>query len=113
VGTKGLPFTGGLEIIMEEIGSRLVSDGYEVDVFVRQKYMPDEWLPYYRGLWRILTPGLRSKHFDAISHTLTAMFKIVSGNYSVVYINAIGLSVLGFIPRLFGIKVITQIHGLD
>ena len=39
--------------------------------------------------------------------------KILFGQYDIVYMNATGISVLGFIPKLFGKKVIVQVHGLD
>lgn len=114
LGVKGLPFTGGLELIMEEIGSRLIKDDFIFDVFVRKKYMtshPD--LKFYRGVRLKYSWGLNSKHFDAISHSITALLYIILNKYNIVYINAIGLSVLAFLPKLLGSKVIVQVHGLD
>jgi len=114
LGVKGLPFTGGLEIIMEEIGQRFVSLGYGFDVFVRKHYMTDKHnFKTYKGIRLRYSPGIHSKHLDAITHSLTALIKIILDRYDIIYINAIGISVLGFIPRLFGKKVIIQVHGLD
>lgn len=114
LGVKGLPFTGGLEIIMEEIGRRFVKLGYGFDVFVRKRYMTGKHdLKTYKGIRLRYSPGIHSKHLDAITHSFTALIKIISGRYDIIYINAIGISVLGFIPRLFGKKVIVQVHGLD
>jgi glycosyltransferase involved in cell wall biosynthesis len=114
LGVKGLPFTGGLEIIMEEIGQRFVRYGYAVDVFVRKHYMtgnPD--LKTYKGIDLCYSWGIHSKHLDAISHSLTAILKALSRSVDIFYINAIGISLLAFIPKLFGKKVIVQVHGLD
>ena len=114
LGAKGLPFTGGLEIIMEEIGQRFVRDGYDFDVFVREHYMEGKRdLKTYKGIGLRYSWGIHNKHLDAISHSFTAMIKVLLGHYDVVYINCIGPSVLGFIPKLFGKNVIVQIHGLD
>jgi len=114
LGVKGLPFTGGLEIIMEEIGQRFVRSGYGFDVFVRKHYMTGKRdLETYKGIRLRYSPGIHSKHLDAISHSFTALVKILSDHYDIVYVNAIGVSVLGFIPKLFGKKVIVQVHGLD
>jgi len=114
LGVKGLPFTGGLEIIMEEIGRRFVRLGYGFDVFVRKQYMTEKHISKtYKGIHLRYSRGIHSKHLDAITHSFTALIKIISGHYDIVYINAIGISVLGFIPKLFGKKVIIQVHGLD
>jgi len=114
LGAKGLPFAGGLEIIMEEIGQRFVRAGYGFDVFVRKHYMAGKLhLKTYKGIGLRYSRGIHSKHLDAISHSFTALIKIIFGGYSIVYMNLIGLSVLGFIPILFGKKLIIQVHGLD
>jgi len=114
LGVKGLPFTGGLEIIMEEIGQRFVRSGYGFNVFVRKHYMAGKRnLETYKGIRLRYSSGIHSKHLDAISHSFTALIKIIRDHYDIVYVNAIGISVLGFIPRLFGRKVIVQVHGLD
>ena len=114
LGAKGLPFTGGLEIIMEEIGQRLVRDGFRFDVFVRKHYMVGKrHLKSWKGIGLRYSPGIHSKHLDAISHSITALCNILLDDYQIVYINAIGISLLAFVPRVFGRKVIVQVHGLD
>lgn len=114
LGAKGLPFTGGLEIIMEEIGQRLVREGFRFDVFVRRHYMQGK---HHLSSWKRIglrySPGIHSKHLDAISHSITALCKILLDDYEIVYINAIGVSLLAFVPKAFGRKVIVQVHGLD
>jgi glycosyltransferase involved in cell wall biosynthesis len=114
LGAKGLPFTGGLEIIMEEIGQRFARDGYGFDVFVRKHYMEDKRdLKSYKGIGLRYSWGIHTKHLDAITHSFTALIKVLLGRYDIIYINCIGPSVLGFIPKLWGKKVIVQVHGLD
>lgn len=114
LGAKGLPFTGGLEIIMEEIGQRLVREGFRFDVFVRRHYMSGKQdLKTWKGIGLRHSPGIHSKHLDAISHSITALWKILRDDYQIVYINAIGVSLLAFLPRALGRRVIVQVHGLD
>jgi glycosyltransferase involved in cell wall biosynthesis len=114
LGCKGLPFTGGLEIIMEEIGRRFVDDGYRFDVFIRRHYTPDGQRPdSHKGIGLRYSPGIHSKHFDTITHSFTALTETLLEPYDLVYINTIGLSTLGFIPKILRKKVIIQVHGLD
>ncbi len=99
---------------MEEIGRRLVREGFRFDVFVRRHYMEGKHqLDSWKGIGLRYSPGIHSKHLDAISHSITALCKILLDDYQIVYINAIGVSLLAFVPRAFGRKVIVQVHGLD
>jgi glycosyltransferase involved in cell wall biosynthesis len=103
-----------LEIIMEEIGQRLVREGFRFDVFVRKHYMEGkQHLKAWKGIGLRYSPGIHSKHLDAISHSITALYKILLDDYQIVYINAIGVSLLAFVPKALGRKVIVQVHGLD
>lgn len=113
LGAKGIPHPGGIEVVMEEIGSRLVKKGHQVDIFVRSHYMKDKPFKSYKGIGLPLSTGIHSKNFDAITHSLTALIKILFGGYNIVYFNTIGLSTLSWIPRLFGIKSVVHTHGLD
>lgn len=99
---------------MEEIGQRLVREGFRFDVFVRKHYMAGKYhLSTWKGIGLRYSPGIHSKHLDAISHSITALCKILLDDYRIVYINTIGVSLLAFVPRAFGRKVIVQVHGLD
>ena len=114
LGCKGLPFPGGIETIMMEIGRRFVRCGYGFDVFVRRHYMRKHGkIKHYDGIELHYSIGLHTKHMDAISHSFSAMFKVLLGRYDIVYFNAIGITLLAGIPKLFGRKVIVQVHGLD
>ncbi len=99
---------------MEEIGQRLVREGFRFDVFVRKHYMEGkQHLKVWKGIGLRYSPGIHSKHLDAISHSITALCKILLDDYEIVYINAIGISLLAFVPKALGRKVIVQVHGLD
>jgi glycosyltransferase involved in cell wall biosynthesis len=112
LGVKGIPHPGGIELVMEEIGSRLVQRGHQFDIFVRRHYMPEP-REAYRGMGLPMSPGVHHKHLDALSHSISAMPIILQENYDVVYINSVGLSVLAWLPRVLGKKVVVHTHGLD
>jgi glycosyltransferase involved in cell wall biosynthesis len=113
LGVKGMPYPGGIEKVMEEVCSRLVKRGYEVCIYVRKYYMKNNQSKEYRGIKLRTSWGIHSKHLDAITHSVTALTRILFSKSQIVYINSIGLSLLAFIPRLFGKRSIVQTHGLD
>ncbi|MDO8281312.1 MAG: glycosyltransferase family 4 protein [Thermodesulfovibrionia bacterium] len=113
LGVKGMPHPGGIEHVMEEVGSRMVNKGHQFDIFVRHSYMKDKPISSYKGMGLLQSPGIHTKHLDAITHSLTALVKILFGGYKIVYFNSVGLSVLSWIPRVFGKKTVVHIHGLD
>lgn len=112
LGAKGIPHPGGIELVMEEVGSRLVQRGHQFDIFVRRHYMPQS-RETYRGMGLPISPGLHHKHLDALSHSFSAMATILRENYDVVYLNSVGLSILAWMPRILGRKVVVHTHGLD
>jgi len=113
LGAKGIPYPGGIELVMEEIGSRLVKRGHRFDIFVRESYMEGRPIRSYRGMGLPRSPGIRTKHLDALSHSASGMVKIAFENYNVIYINSFGLSALAWFPRILGKKVVVHTHGLD
>lgn len=113
LGAKGIPHPGGIENVMEELCSRLATKGHTVDIFVREHYMKDKPRTEYRGIGLPMSGGIHTKNLDAITHSLTALAKILSRQYDIVYFNSIGLSTLSWVPRLFGMKTVVHTHGLD
>jgi glycosyltransferase involved in cell wall biosynthesis len=113
LGAKGIPHPGGIELVMEELGSRLVQRGHQFDIFVRNHYMAAKGEGPYKGMGLPHSPGWPLKNLDALSHSTTALPSIIKGQYNVVYINSVGLSTLAWIPRIFGRKVVVHTHGLD
>lgn len=112
LGVKGIPHTGGIENVVEQLGSRLAARGHEVAVYVRPHYTP-RGLTEYRGMKLVHLPSLPTKHLDAITHTLLATIHAAALGVDIAHIHSIGLSVLAPIPRLRGIRTIVQSHGLD
>lgn len=113
IGQKGIPSrAGGVEIHVEELASRLVSLGNDVTVYCRKSYC-DEIKDVHRGIKLKYIPSLNTKHLDAITYTMLASIDAIRSDYDVVHYHALGPSLLSFIPRVFGKKVVCTVHGLD
>ncbi len=115
IGQKGIPSrAGGVEIHVEEISKRLVCLGYQVEAYCRRDYCDKEFEEdLFDGIKVKYTPFIKSKHLDAITHTLTSTFSALLSDCDLFHYHALGPSTLSFIPRLFGKKVICTVHGLD
>lgn len=112
IGQKGIaPHAGGIEKHVEEIGSRLVERGHEVDVYCRRHYTRERGT--YRGMKIRLLPAFNTKHLDAISHTLFSALNTLGKRYDIVHFHALGPTTMSFIPRLAGSKIVSTCHGLD
>lgn len=113
LGAKGIPHPGGIELVMEEIGSRLVQRGHKFDIFVREHYMADKPFLMYKEIGLPRSFGFHSKYLDALSHSISAFPQIIKNKYNIIYINSMGLSILSWLPLLLGKKVVVHTHGLD
>lgn len=113
LGAKGIPHPGGIELVMEEVGTRLVQKGHQFDIFVRDHYMVNNSSTHYRGINLPRSSGYHHKVTDAITHSISALPVIMKKGYDIVYINSVGLSTLAWIPKLTGQKVVVHTHGLD
>lgn len=102
--------SGGVERHVHELATRMARRGHDVSVFIRARYQTeavDE-----PGLKLVPKPTIYTKHFEAISHTLTSMPSAIR-TADVVHFHAIGPSLLSWMPRLFGTGSVVTIHGMD
>lgn len=112
IGVKGMPLASGIEHVVEQVGSRLAKRGHEITAFVRPHFTPRSRSEHL-GIRLVHLPSVRTKHLDAITHGFLSSLHTLRESYDVVHIHSIGLSVLSWIPRLAGHKVVVQSHGLD
>jgi glycosyltransferase involved in cell wall biosynthesis len=70
-GLKGIPYTAGIETVVEELGSRLAKRGHEVVVYVRPHHTPPEQ-KYNRGMRLVHLPSIPTKNLDTITHSCAA-----------------------------------------
>jgi glycosyltransferase involved in cell wall biosynthesis len=103
--------TGGVEKAVEHLSAHLAARGHEVTVFCRARYNPKR-VRSVQGVRLVNLPALYTKHLEAFTHSLLAALVSCAG-YDVVHVNATGPSMLSFIPRLAGRRVVVTVHGLD
>lgn len=102
---------GGVEKVVEELSTRYVRLGHDVTVFCRAQYDHNTG-DTYKGVRLERLPAVYTKHLEAISNTVAAVFCALRG-YDIIHINATGPALLSFVPRLLGRKVVVTVHGLD
>jgi len=114
LGVKAVPAIGGIQLYTEEVGKRLVARGHQVRVYCRRQYMENGAAPDYCGLTRRLTPGIRGKHLDALTHTATAAWHCRRHPVDVAHFHGIGPTAFAPLVRRGGrTKIVITIHGLD
>jgi glycosyltransferase involved in cell wall biosynthesis len=113
IGVKNIPHPGGIENVVEELGTRLARMGHEVTVYVRPHYTQNI-KSEYRGMHLQYFPSIPTKHFDAITHSLlSTLHAMARRNLDVAHVHSIGLSPFALPLRLRGIATVVQSHGLD
>ncbi|NNE08614.1 MAG: glycosyltransferase, partial [Gemmatimonadetes bacterium] len=112
LGSKGIPPTfGGIEHHVSHLAHRLAGQGFRIKVYARSYYTQLEGR--YQGLEIIRLPSVYTKHLDAISHTALATLHMMLQPVDVAHYHAQGPSIFALLPRLFGIRTVTTVHGLD
>lgn len=113
IGQKGMPSrAGGIEIHVEEIGSRLSQMGHELMIYARGDYC-SEMLEQYKGMKIIHITSLNTKHFDTITYTAAATIHALKSGAELFHFHALGPSLFVFLPRIMGRRVVCTFHGLD
>ena len=119
-GHKRIPSReGGVEVVVEELATRMVGQGHKVVCFNRSghhvsgsEYDSNRCVEYHgvtiKHVWTIPQRGLAAMTSSFCAAVLSAI-----GNYDIVHIHAEGPAAMCFLPKLFGKKVIVTIHGLD
>ncbi|MBR3609092.1 MAG: glycosyltransferase family 4 protein [Bacteroidales bacterium] len=114
-GTRGIPgIQGGVESHCEELYPLLVDENHQVVVVRRKEYISKGYeTTEYRGVKIKDISCLRTKHFEAVIHTILAVLYARFTNADIVHIHAIGPSIIVPFARLLGLKVVTTHHGPD
>lgn len=120
IGHKRIPSReGGVEVVVEELAARLVEMGYQVDAYNRSGYhvsgkeYGDSRKKYYKGIRILTVPTFENGKLNAIVYSVLASFRALFGGYDVIHYHAEGPCATLFIPKLFGIRIVATIHGLD
>lgn len=120
LGHKRIPSReGGIEIVVEELASRMVAEGCCVTCYNRRGHhvsgaeFDSEQLSEYKGIKIKTVPTINRKGLAAMTSSFFAAIKAAVGDYDIVHIHAEGPAAMCWIPKLFGKRVIVTIHGLD
>jgi len=123
IGHKRIPSReGGVEIVVEEISTRLVKLGHNVDAYNRsgQHVSGKEFnlvdydnLKEYEGIKIIKVNTIQKKGLAAFVYSFFASLRVIGKDYDIVHYHAEGPCLFMWIPSMFGIRTIATIHGLD
>lgn len=120
IGHKRIPSReGGIEIVVYELANRLAAAGNLVDVYNRSgshvsgARFESRDMPLHKNVRLITVPTPQAKSLNAFVYSFFAAVRALFGGYDVVHFHAEGPAAMCFLPRLFGIRTVVTIHGLD
>lgn len=119
-GHKRIPSReGGVEIVVEELATRMVKEGHRVTCYNRGGHhvsgaeFDTQDRSECKGVKIKTVPTIEKKGLAAVSASFFAAICSAFGRYDVVHIHAEGPASFCWLPHLIGKKVIVTIHGLD
>ena len=118
-GQKRLSREGGVEIVVKELCTRMAQNGCDVTCYNRAGHHVSgaEYdgvdKTEYDGIRQKVVPTIEKKGLAAVSSSFFAALYSAFGKYDVVHIHAEGPAFFCWLPKLFGKRVVTTIHGLD
>jgi len=120
LGHKRIPSReGGVEIVVEELATRMVERGHQVTCYNRKGHhvsgseFDSAELKEYKGVKIIPVWTLDKKGLAAMTSSLAAAHKAAWSKAGVVHIHAEGPAAMCWLPKLHKKRVIVTIHGLD
>ena len=120
LGHKRIPSReGGIEIVVEELSTRMVAAGHRVTCLNRAgshvsgKDFDVKAMKEYKGVRIRTVPTLDKKGLAAMTASVTGAIAAAFGHYDVVHFHAEGPCAMLWLPKLFGKRCIATIHGLD
>lgn len=118
LGHKRIPSReGGIEIVVEELSTRMVKRGHQVTCFNRRdhhisgKKFDSENLKEYKGIRIRSVFTINAKGLAAMSSSFFAALEAALGKYDVVQFHAEGPCAMIWLPKLFGKRCVATIHG--
>lgn len=120
LGHKRIPSReGGVEIVVEELSTRMVRLGHNITCFNRSghhvsgKEFDGENLKEYKGVQLKSVLTVNRKGLAAMTSSVFAALQASFGKYDVVHFHAEGPCAMLWLPKLFGKRCIATVHGLD
>ena len=120
LGHKRIPSReGGIEIVVEELSTRMVQLGHEVTCYnrgghhVSGKEFDEKQKIVYKGIKLKTVPTIDKKGLAAMSSSCFGALMAAFSRFDVVHFHAEGPCAMLWLPKLFGKRCIATIHGLD
>lgn len=120
LGHKRIPSReGGVEVVVEELTTRMASQGHQVVVYNRKgKHVSDvsyslAKMKEYKGVSIKQVATIDKKGLNALIYSIFASIRATFGRYDVIHYHAEGPCAMIWLPKLFGIHTVATIHGLD
>lgn len=120
LGHKRIPSReGGIEVVVEELATRMVERGHSVTCFNRSGHnvagaeFDREHYTEYKGVKIKEVFTINRRGLAAMTSSVFSSFAAAFGKYDVVHIHAEGPAFMCWLPKLTGKRVIVTIHGLD
>lgn len=120
LGHKRIPSReGGIEIVVEELSTRMVKAGHSVTCYNRAghhvsgKEFDVGSLEEYKGVRLKSVLTVNHKGLAAMTSSFFGAICAAFGKYDVVHFHAEGPCAMLWIPKLFGKRCIATIHGID
>lgn len=120
-GHKRIPSReGGVEIVVENLASRMAEKGYDVTVYNRKgHHVSGSEFDSESGKDKLSKVKIKTvftfqnSSLNAIVYSILSAIRVSFSKCDVVHIHAEGPASMSFLPKIFGKKVIVTIHGLD
>lgn len=113
IGHKRIPGReGGVEVVVEELATRMAMQGHEVTVFNRYQKGYNEQKEY-KGVKIVTIPTIEKKSLDAVVYSFFASICVLFKKYDVIHYHAIGPSAMSIIPHVFSRRIVVTVHGLN
>lgn len=121
IGHKRIPSReGGVEIVVEELSTRMAEQGMQVDAYNRfgyhvsgKQYTTRAQGRFYHSVRLFTIPTFHNGKLNAIVYSILASIRVLLGHYDVIHYHAEGPCIMLWLPHLFGIPCVATIHGLD
>ena len=120
LGHKRIPSReGGVEIVVEELATRMVAAGHHVTCLNRAgnhvsgEAFNAEVMDSYKGIQIKTVPTLDKKGLAAMTASVTGAIAAVFSHCDVVHFHAEGPCAMLWLPKMFGKRCVATIHGLD
>ena len=113
IGHKDFPSrSGGVEVVVYELSTRLAKLGEEVTVYNRTT----KWFTKNSNVEGVKTrpaPTFKKESLNAMVSSFTGAIKATFKKYDILHFHAIGPSAMLFFPHFLGKKTVATVHGLD